>query len=95
MRKIILFHQMILTISDIDWDFLCKNRFFTDDPLKEEIQAEFVSGTGITQNKPHLWKEAEKRFAEYIEDLREIQQMNVNHIARNLLTDEEKFNETT
>lgn len=82
---------MILTISDIDWDFLCKNRFFTDAPLKEEIQAEFVSGTGITQNKPHLWKEANKRFAEYIEDLREIQQMNVNHIAKIILTDEEKF----
>ena len=82
---------MFLTISDKDWEFLCKNRLFNDDPLKEEIQAEFVSGTGITQNKPHLWKEAEKRFAEYIEDLREIQQMDVNKLARNLLTDEEKF----
>ena len=64
--------DLTIHVSPDDWDYLCINRFFSDNPAYDEIQAEFVTGTGITPNKKHLWKEADMRFAEYIQDLREI-----------------------
>ena len=72
MKQIILFNSLKINISETDWQYLCNYRFFTTTPSDETVQAEFVSGTGITSRKKHLWKEADKRFAEYIEDLREI-----------------------
>ena len=64
---------------------MCKNRFGTDDPPYEEIQAEFVSGTGITEKKRELWNEADKRFSDYISDLKDISTMDLNKAARELL----------
>lgn len=46
--------------------------FFSDDPNEEMLQSEFVTGTGITGNKKHLWNQASERFSEYIKDLKEI-----------------------
>ena len=45
---------------------------FSENPAIDEIQAEFVSGTGITKNKKHLWENANEKFLEYIKDLKEI-----------------------
>ena len=66
---------MTLNVPDEDWEFMCKYRFFTQNPSEEDIQAEFVTGTGITKNKPHMWNEAGKRFSEYVDNLRDIQKM--------------------
>ena len=51
---------------------------------------EFVSGTGITLNKPSLWGNATKAFAEYVQDLREIKDADINGMARNLIENEEE-----
>ena len=73
MKKVRLFdNQMVLNISEEDWDFLCQNRLFSENPAIDEIQAEFVSGTGITKNKKHLWENANEKFLEYVKDLKEI-----------------------
>lgn len=67
------YDNITLNINDEDWEFLCKNRLFTDSPAYEDIRAEFVSGTGITPNKSHLWEKSDELFHKYIEELREIQ----------------------
>lgn len=73
MKEINLFdNQITLNISEEHWEYLCKYRFFSEQPAIEEIQAEFVTGTGITRNKPLLWEYANTRFSEYVEDLKEI-----------------------
>ena len=77
-KTIILFSNLTFEVSAEDWDFLCKYRFFSDNPSEEQIQAEFVSGTGITKNKIHLWRKASERFSEYVADLRDIMQLDVN-----------------
>ena len=77
---ITFWNVLTVHISPNDWDFLCKNRFLSDNPSLDEIQAEFVSGTGISPNKKHLWNEADARFTEYVQELREIQGMNINQI---------------
>lgn len=82
---------MVLEISEEDWIFLCQNCLFSENPTIEDIQTEFVVGTGITQNKPLLWKEADKMFSEYIQDLREIQQLDINKMAMDALSYEEKY----
>lgn len=82
---ITFWNELTVHISPNDWDFLCKNRFLSDNPSLDEIQAEFVSGTGISSNKKHLWSEADARFTEYVQELREIQGMNINQMARDLL----------
>lgn len=69
---ITFWNELTVHISPDDWDFLCKNRFLSDNPSLDEVQAEFVSGTGISPNKKHLWNEADARFAEYVQELREI-----------------------
>lgn len=89
--ELLLFQVLHVTVAKDDWDYLCKRRFFTDAPSTEQIEAEFVTGTGITPNKKHLWDNASELFAEYIQDLREIQQLDINQAARNLLTSEEKY----
>ncbi len=86
--EITFWNELTVHISPNDWDFLCKNRFLSDNPSLDEIQAEFVSGTGISPNKKHLWNEADTRFAEYIQELREIQGMNIKQMARDLLDDD-------
>jgi hypothetical protein len=70
--------------------FLCKNRFFTDNPSANIVQAEFVTGTGITAKTKNLW-EKRQYCSMNIEDLKEIQKLNINQMARNLLTDERKY----
>jgi hypothetical protein len=91
MKKVKIFdNQMVLQISEEDWSFLCQYRLFSDDPPIDEIQAEFVSGTGITKNKQHLWKKANERFSEYIQDLREILELDTNKMTMDTLTYEEK-----
>lgn len=72
MKRIVLFEKLDVNISDEDWFFLCKARFFSNNPPIEDIEAEFVSGTGITPNKRKLWVEASNRFHDYIADLRDI-----------------------
>ena len=92
MKVVVLFEQLTLNVPDEDWEFMCKYRFFTQNPSQEDIQAEFVTGTGITKNKPHMWNEAGKRFSEYVDNLRDIQKMDLNGMAREVLGDEEKKN---
>ena len=81
----IIFNEIALTISDDDLDYLCKQRFFTDNPTIEDIQREFVTGTGITPNKKHLWSEANMRFKNYIDELRDIQKLDINDMAESLI----------
>lgn len=92
MINITLFSNLQISISHKDWDFLCENRFFTDSPTIDDIQREFVTGTGITPDKKYLWNNASELFAEYIDDLRDIQKIDINKMARNLLSEEEKYN---
>ncbi|MBQ9277969.1 MAG: hypothetical protein IJ224_04970 [Lachnospiraceae bacterium] len=81
-----LFDELIIIINYDDWMFMCKNRFGTETPSYEEIQAEFVTGTGITKNKRELWREANARFTEYINDLKEIRSIDLNKAARDILS---------
>ena len=92
-KSIKLWDGLELTISEKDWMFLCENRFFSDTPTTEDVITEFITGTGITKNKPHLWNKASEEFKEYIKDLRKIQDLDINNMARDLLDDEEKFKE--
>ena len=84
-KVIKLFDELVITVGYDDWMFLCEHRFGTDTASYEDIQAEFVTGTGITPNKRNLWPEAETRFTEYINELREINSMDINKAARELL----------
>lgn len=96
MKTFSLFNDKLnITISQTDWDFLCQNRFFTDNPTEEMIQSEFVSGTGITAKKAFLWNNASEKFTEYISELKEIQNININELANDILTDKEKYHEFT
>ena len=70
--KIRLFGKLDISISESDWTYLCNHRFFNDNPSIDEIEAEFVSGTGITSKKIDKWEKASEKFSEYINDLREI-----------------------
>lgn len=73
MKRIFLFDNMLMIHIDTElWDYLCNFRFFSSNPSDKEIEAEFISGTGITKNKPQLWSEANSRFVSYIEELRQI-----------------------
>ena len=90
-KELVLFDELVVVISEEDWDFMCRNRFFSENPDEEELQAEFVSGTGITTDRKHLWSRVSERFSEYIRDLREISCLDINAMARNLLTEEEKY----
>lgn len=69
-------------ISYKDWEFLCNTRFFTDNPSEQLIQAEFVTGTGITSNTPELWKNAGNDFMDYIDYLRNVQNLDINNMCR-------------
>lgn len=75
MHRFIFYNCIELSISNEDWDYLCQNRWFTNEPEFEDIRAEFVSGTGITPNKKHLWEKATILFHEYVVDLMEVQKM--------------------
>ena len=73
MKQILLFdNKLTVSIKTELWEYLCNYRFFTSNPSDEELEAEFCSGTGITKSKTHLWGEADSRFTEYIEYLKEI-----------------------
>ena len=72
MKELTIFKKLTISISDEDWDFLCKYRFFTETPSDELVQSEFVSGTGITEKKAYTWSFANEKFIEYINDLKEI-----------------------
>ncbi len=89
--QILLFNEcnpLIVTVSEDDWVYLCQNRFLTNNPTDEQIEAEFVSGTGVTPNKPWLWDKASQLFAEYIAELKEIQEIDINAMARELIIEE-------
>ncbi|MCR5118184.1 MAG: hypothetical protein K6B44_01020, partial [Lachnospiraceae bacterium] len=72
MREYKFWEKLILHISDEDFDFLCRKRFFTYSPTFEDVRIEFVTGTGITYQKSELWGEADQLFHEYILDLKGI-----------------------
>lgn len=73
MKHILLFdNKLKVSIETGLWNYLCNFRFFSSNPSNEEIEAEFVSGTGITKSKTHLWEEASSRFTSYIEELKQI-----------------------
>ena len=67
-----IFDGLVLSVSEENWAYLCTHRFFSDEPTIEEIRAEFVSGTGITEEKKDRWTNADDDFCQYIEDLKEI-----------------------
>ena len=87
--KIVLFDKLVIEITDEDWNFFCEYRFGTHQPTEEMIQSEFVSGTGIHINKKDKWSVASKEFSEYIADLKEIQRLDVNQAAKNLIIEED------
>ena len=80
-----------VNISNDDWNYLCENRWFTKTPDAEDVRAEFVSGTGITPNKPNLWDKASEYFHNYVIELQEIHKMDINYECRKLLSFDEKF----
>lgn len=93
MHKYIIYNCIELSISDEDWDYLCQNRWFTTKPELEDIKAEFISGTGISPSKEHLWDKASILFHEYVTDLKDIQKMDINIECRNMLSFDEKYKE--
>lgn len=91
MREVSLYNgQIQFQISDEDEKWLCENVFFSSNITEDLWRMEFVSGTGITLNKPSLWGNATKAFAEYVQDLREIKDADINGMARNLIENEEE-----
>ncbi len=64
--------ELIFGELDEDWKYMCENRFFTDNPEYDHIQAEFTTGTGITSQRRDRWDKASEYLAEYVQDLREI-----------------------
>ncbi len=70
--------KLTVKVSAENWQYLCENRFLSDNPSQEDIQSEFVSGTGISRRNPERWALASESFAEYIDDLREISSLDVN-----------------
>lgn len=40
-REVLLFGRYNIAFSERDWEFMCKNRWFTDSPSVEEMEAEF------------------------------------------------------
>ncbi len=72
MHTKVFFDCITVNISDEDCKYLCEHRFFSEDPTDEDIRVEFVTGTGITPNKPELWNQADKMFADYVNDLRQV-----------------------
>ncbi len=82
--------ELSVLVEKADWDYLCKYRFFTNKPSEEQIECEFVTGTGITPNKKELLVSdiATKYFADYIKELKEVQSLDINTMARELLRDE-------
>lgn len=88
MKEIKIFNeQLTVHISDNDWDFLCAHRFMTVHPSLREFETEFVCDTNISSSdeKRKLWPEADKRLAEYIDFLRQIQDININKACNTLL----------
>ena len=43
MHKFIICNCIELSISDEDWDYLCQNRWFTNEPEFEDIKAKLYS----------------------------------------------------
>lgn len=64
MKEYVLWDNVLVQIEDEDWGFLCGFRFHTDEPSYDDVVFEFVTGTGITPNKKHLWDKSSKKFAE-------------------------------
>ena len=85
------YNTIDVKISDEDWDFLCKNRWFTENPDYEDVRLEFSTGTQITIQDKELWDKASEEFHEYICDLMEIQKIDINSVARKTLSFDEKY----
>ncbi len=55
MNKIIIFNNKLpINVSNEDWQFLCSKVFYNDNPTIEDIEMEFVTGTGITPKKKEI-----------------------------------------
>ena len=73
MKQIHLFHnKLIISIEAKLWDYLCNFRFFSTNPSDEELETEFIIGTGITESSIQLWDEASSKFSSYINELMQI-----------------------
>ncbi len=75
--KYILFNTIELNISDDDFDFLCKHRFHTNNPSLEDVEKEFVKGTGIYPrqddlNNFELHKRVDFLFSYYVQYLKDL-----------------------
>ncbi len=93
MKQISVFdNKLTFSIPLDEWEFFCKNELFSDTPSQEDVETEFVTGTGITPKKQHLWAEASTRFVEYIKDLRRIKGLDINKMCRDLTNNERKQN---
>ena len=82
-------NQLVFEISYKDWCYLCNNIFYTFEPNQDDIEAEFVTGTGITPKKKESWGGASTKFTEYINNLRTIKSLDINKMCRELLEKEE------
>lgn len=82
--------ELTLQVAYEDFCFMCKKRFGTNEPSEDDWQTEFVTGTGITSERKDLWPRASERFAEYINDLRELQSIDINSMARKLIANVEE-----
>ena len=81
-------NQLKLSVSAEDWDYLCENVFYSDDPDIDDVESEFVTGTGVTPRKVDLWPEASKRFASYVDELRVVKSLDINQMCRDLILKE-------
>lgn len=71
MKEIKVFDdQLTVHISDEDWDYLCNYKFFTKQPSPNEFEDEFIVGTCVYPSEKHTWKEADKKLAQYVNELR-------------------------
>ena len=91
MTKVSLYRgEITFAVSDEDKKWLCDNVFLTDDVTEDLWRMEFVTGTGITPNNPKPFNLATKMFAEYVDELRHIKDVDVNAMCRELIDKTEK-----
>ncbi len=77
--------RLSIEVPPDDWEFLCEKEFYTYNPESELVLTEFVTGTGITPSKRHLWAEASERFAEHVACLRKIKSLDLCKMCRDSL----------
>lgn len=87
------FQGLTVTVTRNDWQYLCDHRWFTNTPTADDIQTEFITGTGITPNQPELFSSATEEFHQYVDELRMISKLDINKMAHEIISKDELISE--